>query len=166
MGVELGERQGGMGAVEFHSNSTPDTNSPSLNEPAGRKCESKPWQISYVWTGEDLREQLIQPPHFPGLAKVWEVCVFRTKDTSAHLCLFSENHISVVQTRWTACSNSAVTADSSRHANSRGGFLGLGRCGLSPVSKESTPSGGQKAVRETCPACPALLGLLTTTIRR
>lgn len=144
MGVELGERQGGIGAIEFHSNSTPDTNSPSLNEPAGRKCESKPWQISYVWTGEDLREQLIQPPNFPGLVKVWEVCVFRTKDISAHLCLFSENHIPVVQTRWTACYNSTVTADSSRHANSRGGSLGLGTCGLSPWVRNPLPRAARK----------------------
>lgn len=75
------------------------------------------------------------------------------------LCLFSENHISVVQTRWTACYNSTSPLSPVDMQIHWEGFFGWAGAGPTWWIRNPLP-------RAAWRVCPALLCLFTTTIQR
>lgn len=129
--MEFRERWGGVGAFLVPFTFRPDTNSFSLNEPAGRKCESRLRRIDCVnqrgaqWTAGSA-------PSFsrPGEGVGKSLCLGQRTHLLI-LPLLSENQISVFQTKCTTCRTSSITTDSNSHVNSLRS-LWLHRCGLSP----------------------------------
>lgn len=89
-----------------------------------------------MWTGEDLSEQRAQPSHCPGWEKVQRPVCLEQRPHLLTLPFFTLKIISAFQTKWTACYNSNITADSTSCLNSLR-FLWLSRYGLSTVNPET-----------------------------